>query len=312
MFNNAMSILKVNPRLPNVELRKHLINLIPKAIHMDAAYLRNFKLKAQIHHAQHDNQYSIPYHDAKVMLIRRSITTPELDSLKTPLVIANFNEISRNVMLNDDNVWTALSYLQKCKNELPGFDYQIHYAKDGKPDGLMYMTLEMKWNLLRYGDILFIDAQMRAFNKIGWPYSGLALRNSENKVCLGCEGILSGETTAFYTWMIETLAILEKRWSVTNIRMIFADGTITNTLLVNLKIQDTCVLHGDFFHLYKEVWPKKENFGSTVYSLIKGYLKIMLSSSTEDEWSRAYNEARLRIIRMPLQLELLDKIYSNV
>ena len=45
--------------------------------------------------------------------------------------------------------------------------------------------------------------------------------------------------------------------------------------------------------------------------MIKGYLKIMLSSSTEDEWSRAYNEARLRIIRMPLQLELLDKIYSN-
>ena len=42
-----------------------------------------------------------------------------------------------NAMLNDDTTWKALSYLQTYKNELPGFDYQIHYAKDGKPDGLM-------------------------------------------------------------------------------------------------------------------------------------------------------------------------------
>ena len=45
--------------------------------------------------------------------------------------------------------------------------------------------------------------------------------------------------------------------------------------------------------------------------MIKGYLKIMLSYSTEKEWSSAYSEARLRITIMPLQLELLDTIYIN-
>ena len=164
-------------------------------------------------------------------------------------------------MLNDDTTWKALSYLQKCKNELPGFDYQIHYAKDGKPDGLMHMTLEMKHNLLRYGDVMFLDAQMRAFNKLGWPYVGLSLRNNDNQVCVCCEGILNGETNDFYTWMIQTLAILENRWNVANIQMIFADGAITNALLVNLNIEETCTLHGDYYHLFKEVWPKKENFG---------------------------------------------------
>ena len=96
-------------------------------------------------------------------------------------------------MVNDDATWTALSYLQECKNTLPDFDYQIHYGLDGLPDCIMYITSEMRSNLLRYGDIFFLDAQKRAFNATGWPYIGMALFNNKMMVCVCCEAICQSE-----------------------------------------------------------------------------------------------------------------------
>ena len=203
------------------------------------------------------------------MLVHRRIDKNELATLKDPFIKCNFDKIYRNIMVNDDATWTALSYLQECKNTLPGFDYQIHYGLDGLPDCIMYITSEMRSNLLRYGDIFFLDAQKRAFNAMGWPYIGIALFNNEMMVCVCCEAICQSETIEMYTWIILTIMLLEPRWNTSKLRMIFGDGFITQSLLQNLKIVDTCLLHGDYFHLLNEIWPKSEKFGTQAFSLIK-------------------------------------------
>ena len=186
---------------------------MPPGSYLSSAFLNNFKTCAALYHAKHPDNSEISEKGAKTMLVHRRIDKNELATLKDPFIKCNFDKIYRNIMVNDDATWTALSYLQECKNTLPGFDYQIHYGLDGLPDCIVYITSEMRSNLLRYGDIFFLDAQKRAFNAMGWPYIGIALFNNEMMVCICCEAICQIETIEMYTWIILTLMLLEPRWN---------------------------------------------------------------------------------------------------
>ena len=96
-----------------------------------------------------------------------------------------------------------------------------------------------------------------------------------------CEAVVLSESIAMYTWILEAMKIMEPGWYPTKIRLIFAHGLITKRLLINLGINDKCVLHGDFYHLFCEVWPNKACFGETCYGLIKNNLRMMLLSRTD-------------------------------
>ena len=104
---------------------------------------------------------------------------------------------------------------------------------------------------------------------------------------------------------------VEPRWSLSKVQIIYGDGLVSKKLLTNLGIEHSCILHGDFYHLYKENWPKAENFGSVVYKIIKPQLYKMLVSKTKSEWDTAFNEASNLISGHPLKLELLQQIHSD-
>ena len=53
------------------------------------------------------------------------------------------------------------------------FDYRVHYDNEGLPDDIMWMVLNTRKSLLQFSDILSLDFQIRTFNKIGLPYSGI-------------------------------------------------------------------------------------------------------------------------------------------
>lgn len=125
----------------------------------------------------------------------------------------------------------------------------------------MYMTAHMKTNLIYYGDSMSLDSQKRTFNKLGWPYIGIALHNNDDRFCVCSEAIINGEKIEMYTWIMQSMCKMEPRWNCSKIRIIFADGFITPRLLRNLHIENSCVLHGDCFHLLNEVWPNVDNFG---------------------------------------------------
>ena len=100
---------------------------------------------------------------------------------------------------------------------------------------------------------------------------------------------------------------LEPRWSLSNIQIIYGDGLVSQKLITNLGIAETCLLHGDFYHLYKENWPKANYFGSVVYKLIKPQLYKMLVSKDEDEWDTAYNEACKLLDAHPLKIKIITR-----
>ena len=97
------------------------------------------------------------------------------------------------------------------------------------------------------------------------------------KVGLTCESVSISESYEKYTWLINAMAEMEPRWTLQNIRLIFADGFLSNSLLVDLGIHNTCVLRGDYYHLMNINWPDEMSFGKQCFPLIREHLKKCFS-----------------------------------
>ena len=78
----------------------------------------------------------------------------------------------RKVMQEDGSTWEAICYLDELKIPNPGMDYRIKYDSEGRPEAVCYILPEMRQDLLRFGNILFLNSQKRQFNSMNWPYEG--------------------------------------------------------------------------------------------------------------------------------------------
>ena len=239
------------------------------------------------------------------------ISQEEMNIVETPDVINNIHSIYANILQSGSSSWKALAFLRKMKHEEDGFDYRIHFNEEHVPDGIVWTTKQMKENLIRYGDILFLDSQKRQYNNMCWPYIGPVVKNNENEIRCVAESIVITEDMSMYKWILQTLEIMEPKWSFKNIDLIFADGLITDRLLEELHIDDTCVLRGDYYHLMNEVFPKEHNFGRLVFPTIKAFLKCMLLSKSEEEWNAAYSSAISLLQNYPRKKELLNAINNR-
>ena len=131
----------------------------------------------------------------------------------------------------------------------------------------------MRQRLLQYGDIIFLDAQKRQYNKLCWPYIGPTIRTNENTNRVIAESVVISEDIDTYVWILQSIQDMEPKWNVNNVRLIFADGLISQSLLQKLGIEQTCTLHSDYWHLMTEVFPKNHNFGTVCFEMIKHHLK---------------------------------------
>ena len=117
----------------------------------------------------------------------------------------------KSLIQEHSNTWKTLSYLKKCKDRLPGFDFRVQYSQSGKPIGIMYMTKSMRQSLLCYAQVSFLDAQKRQMNKMGWPYIGPVVMNNEFHVQTCCEAIVTSEDIDTYLWIIQSMANIERK-----------------------------------------------------------------------------------------------------
>ena len=306
-----VDVLKINPSLSTAMLRPLLKSCVPLNTNLSSKYVTNFKRRVALYHVKSNVNGPITMEDAKCLTSTLDLAQSEYVGITDPLIHTNLSKMYAKIMQEDNNTWSAISFLKTCKATIPGFDYRVLYSKVGIPTALLYMTSRMRYNLLRYGNILFLDGQKRRFNKLNWPYIGPVIKNSDNRIGVTCESIVTTEDIDTYTWILKAMLSIEPRWSFTKIQLIYADGLVTKRLLQNLSIEHSCVLHGDFYHLMKENWPKPHNFGIVVFRLIKSFLAAMLTSATEEEWDSAYQSAYELITEHPSKVDLLNKIYNN-
>ena len=69
----------------------------------------------------------------------------------------------------------------------------------------------MRYNLLRYGDIISLDSHKNQYNSIGWPYIGPISKIFENKLGVTAGGIVTSEDIDTYTWMFQVMMFIEPR-----------------------------------------------------------------------------------------------------
>ena len=104
----------------------------------------------------------------------------------------------------------------------------------------------MRQNAIRYGDILFLDAQKRVYNHFGWPYIGIVAKDGNNKVRICCEAIASSEELNIYEWLLKTMTMKEPKFKLNNIKIIFGDQFFKDSLIRKLGIESTCTLRCDY------------------------------------------------------------------
>ena len=73
---------------------------------------------------------------------------------------------------------------------------------------------------------------MRQYNKVGQPYIGPSVKCLNNKVCATSEYILLTENIATYMWILLMQAHTVPVFSIGDIRLIFGNGNIIDTLLI--------------------------------------------------------------------------------
>jgi hypothetical protein len=157
-INHIVRMLRDKPSMPNHVLCPKIANVIPHYRGMDAAFMSNFHARVLAYSLKHcDTNVSLD--DVANFTSQRVITAHEVIDLDQPITHQNYTSMLRRCMQEGGSTWVALKFLDKLKVSLPGFDYRMKQYIDGLPEGIVWMTPQMKKNIIRYGKVLFLDGQ---------------------------------------------------------------------------------------------------------------------------------------------------------
>ena len=311
-MQTLLMLLEDNPRMNAMTLRPLLQKYLPHHKAVDSTFVNNFRRRAQCYLLTHQNGIeTLSLKDAEKLSKNKSLSAAdEVINIDDPVVSANMKEMFKKILQGDKSIWSAIRYLEIQQEEIKGFVFSVKRNKEGYPSAIMYMTPRMRQNCIRFGDVLFLDAQQRQFNSSGFPYISPCMVDEEGNVCQGCEAIVVEETLDMYAWILSEMSRLELRFELEKVKFIFSDQKVTDTLLEQLGITDSCTLRWDAWHLMNEVWPKRTNFGNQ-FVHIKNYLQAMLYSRDENEWDDAFYNARRIIIHNTEMADKLTSIYND-
>ena len=195
----AVDIIKMYPTIPAKMLRPLLKNALPCCTNINAKLIDNFRRRVALHHAKNSSEPSVSMEECQALTAMKDLDKSDFIGLNDPIVRANLNAMYQKIMESDSNVWSALQFLTQCKETVEGFDFRVLKSKLGRLTALLYMTARMRYNLLRFGNIMFIDGQKRKLNKLNWPYIGPVIKNSDGRIGVTCEAIVTTENTDTYT-----------------------------------------------------------------------------------------------------------------
>ena len=100
-----------------------------------------------------------------------------MEVLQNPITRVNFNNMHTRINSADCTLWETIEYLKECKRTIAGFDFRYKLDANTFSDGIMVMTPRNRYNLIRFGNIIFFDAQKRQMNNSCWSYIGSSIQN---------------------------------------------------------------------------------------------------------------------------------------
>lgn len=193
---NIVAILRARPKTRTSLLRPLILDALPKYQDADAKFIDNFRRRVVLFNAKH-GQRELCHDDIKQLVPGAASgisAAEEVTAYDDPFFKKNLTDMLREVMQNDSSTWQALQFLENAKKASPGFDFEVCREESGKPIALCWMSSQMKSDLLRFGNVLFLDAQKRQYNCLQWPYIGPVVKDSNMKVRVVLESLVIEET----------------------------------------------------------------------------------------------------------------------
>jgi hypothetical protein len=255
-----------NPDMSTAVLHPILSKYLPHWKNVSSQFVCNFRKRVQLYLLKNGLPAEVTLMEAQHILQDRPLASKETLDMDDPVVQVNLRNLLEKCMQEDSSMWRTVSFLESMRDRVQGFEFAIRPNSEGAPIAALWMTKRMRADLIRFCDVMFLDAQQRQFNTSGFPYISPCMVGSEGTLCQGCECLCLTESNDFYAWIVQTMQKLEPRFNHSKIRIIFADMKVTDTLLSKLGIHDSCSPRCDMWHMMNEVWPKQGAFGSVHYN----------------------------------------------
>jgi hypothetical protein len=177
--------------------------------------------------------------DAQALASPSCTAADDVIGMDDPIIQLNVGNMLRKIT-QDSTSWKAIRFLESLEQMIRGFVLSVRFDSQGLPDAFMYMYL------VQFGDVFFLDAQQRQFNSLGFLYISPGLHDDKGKIAQRAKFMAIGESHEVYVWILTEMARLEPRFCLDQIRIMFADIGITNSLLHKLSIHKTCLLRYDY------------------------------------------------------------------
>jgi len=116
--------------------------------------------------------------------------------------------ILENEGVNEEQMLSILEFHELLSSRAKGFLYEkLVNTTEGKKQLLevLWMTATTRRNYELFGDYICFDMMKRGLNTLLWPYSGIALLDETNQLCVCLEGFVCGERFDMYRGMADFL-----------------------------------------------------------------------------------------------------------
>jgi hypothetical protein len=236
--------------IPTPSLRDMLRQFLPDDCAISSTDIANFRLRCLIYASDMDDTNAINVM-ADGLLDGMCLDASENQALMSDAIGAKASATLLRTMqqkTDDGSGFKAVDFLNDLKDLFDGFDFRISTNAKGEVNGLVWMTIRMRADWIRYGEILQLDSLKKQMNNLQWPYIGPVVITNENTVAVVCEAIVIGETFDAYGFVLQSLEAMEPRRCLSTVRAVHSDCFLTQDSLKDMGLPSAHLIW-DHYHL---------------------------------------------------------------
>ena len=127
------------------------------------------------------------------------------------------------------------------------------------------------------------DMMMRGTNTLLFPYVAITLMDEFGELCLGCEGMVCGETYKMYSFIVQFVARECPGMPLSKVKIVSADGFFSQDYVRSLGFENANYVM-DRWHLKES--GLRDYFGRGGEELLHDHLMHMLNACSQTQFER--------------------------
>ena len=182
-MSNILRLLQVNLTMSAGQLRPFLIWHIPSHVSLLSKFISNFCTKA----IKYLGVYGLrELTNSEASQLLTSSTTLEQIATDSSINTRKIQRLLMNVMGKGD-FRDVIKLFKGMKTQSPKSCFSVKENKELQPEAIIWTTVEIRKDLVRHYDKIFIDMRKASINDIGWCYFAPVVKDNENMIRVEAE-----------------------------------------------------------------------------------------------------------------------------